>query len=118
MAIGERVPTTFLSKALTTTASESSYQNTSSSYRTQVTSIIITAQNSGTTLRTVTIYKGGTSDSNERFNIDIDPNGTQAPRTVTIDNPFVLVDSEAIYVKQNTGTDVNIEVSGVVEQIA
>ena len=118
MAIGDVIEKTFLSKSLTATASDSTYANTSSSYRTVVTSIIITGQSAGTTIRKVTVYKGGSASANERFNIDIDPTGVSGAKTVTIDSPFVLVGTEAIFAKQDVGTDINIEMSGTEEQIA
>lgn len=118
MAIGDRVPKTLLSTALTTTAASQSYANAGASYRTQVSQIVITGQNAGTTKRLVTIYKGGTAAANERFNIDIDPTGTDGSRTVVIETPFVLTGTETIYAKVDAGTDVNIEVTGVEEQLA
>ena len=118
MAVGDLIEKTLISKALTTTAGDSTYANTSSSYRTVVTSIIITGQDGATTKRTVTIYKGGTTSAYEKFNIDIDPTGYDGAKTVTINTPFVLVNTEAIYAKQDTGTDCNIEISGTYEQIA
>lgn len=117
MASGDRIPTTLISTELTTTASSHTYANASSSFRTQVTSIIITTQSAGTTNRTVTIYKGGTSASNERLNIDVDPDGSSFPKSIVIDIPFVLTNTEAIYVKQDVGSDINIEISGIVEEI-
>lgn len=118
MAIGDCVETSLISAELTTTAGDTTFANASSSYRTTVTSIIITGQKAGTTKRLVTIYKGGTTDLYERFNIDIDPSGNDGSRTVIIEVPFVLTGTQAIYAKQDTGTDVNIEISGIVEQIA
>lgn len=118
MAIGDRVPTELISGQLTTTAGDTTFANAGASYRTEVTSIAITGQVAATTLREITIYKGGTAVANERYNIDIDPTGTLAGKTVVIQNPFVLTGTQAIYVKQDTGTDVNVEVSGIVEQIA
>lgn len=111
------IPKTLVSKALTTVASATSYTNVSSSYRTIVTSVILTGQSGTTTSRKVTIYKGGTASGNERINIDIDPSGAVYPKTVTIDTPIVLTGTEAIYVKQDAGADVNIEVSGTEENI-
>jgi hypothetical protein len=118
MAVGDVIEKTLISKQLTTTASDSTYANTSASYRTQVTSIIITGQSTATTKRIVTIYKGGSAVANEKFVIDIDPTGNDGARVVTIELPFVLTGTEAIFAKQDVGTDVNIEVSGIVEQIA
>jgi hypothetical protein len=118
MAVGDVIEKTLISKSLSATASDSSYANTSSSYRTVVTSIIITGQVAASTKREITIYKGGTAAANERINVDIDPTGNDGSKTVTIDTPFVLTGTETIYAKQDTGTDVNIEVSGTYEQIA
>lgn len=108
-------PKTFISKQLTATASDSTYANPSVSYRTIVTSIIITGQVAATTKRKVTIYKGGTAAANERINVDIDPTGNNGSKTVTIDTPIVLTGTEAIYVKQDTGTDCNVEICGTEE---
>ncbi len=112
------IPKTLMSKSLTATATDSSYANQSASYRTVVSSIIITGQVAATTKRKVTIYKGGTAAANERINVDIDPTGATGSKTVTIDNPFILTGTETIYAKQDTGTDCNIEISGTEEQIA
>jgi hypothetical protein len=111
------IPKTLISKALTTVASATSYTNVSSSYRTIVTSVILTGQSAGTVTRKVTLYKGGTSAGDERINIDIDPTGVVYPKTVTIDTPMVLTSTQAIYVKQDAGADINIEVSGTEEDI-
>lgn len=118
MAVYDVAETELISEALSTTATSHSFANASSSYRTTVTSIVITGQNAGTTKRLVTIYKGGTAVANERFNIDIDPTGNDGSRTVVIEVPFVLTGTQTIYAKQDAGTDINIEVSGIVEQIA
>lgn len=118
MAVGDRTPLTLISKQLTVTAGDSTYANPSSSYRTEVTSIVITGQSAGTTERLVTIYKGGSAAANERLNIDIDPTGVNNPRTVTIQAPFTLVNTEAIFIKQDVGADINVEVSSVQEQLS
>jgi len=118
MAVNDRTPKTLISKALSATAGDSTYANTSTSYRTEITSIIITAQNGNSTERTITIYKGGSSAGNEKFNIDVDPTGVNNPKTVVIQAPFILTSTEAIFIKQDTGTDVNVEVSGVEEQLS
>jgi hypothetical protein len=111
------IPKTLISKALTTVASATSYTNQSSGYRTIVTSVILTGQSGTTTSRKVTLYKNGTSAGNERINIDIDPTGIVYPKTVTIDTPIVLTTTDAIYAKQDAGSDVNIEISGTEEDI-
>ncbi len=111
------IPKTLISKALTTVASATSYTNTSSGYRTIVTSVILTGQSTATATRKVTIYKGGTTTADERINIDIDPTGAIYPKTVTVDTPIVLTATQAIYVKQDSGADINIEVSGTEEDI-
>lgn len=118
MAIGDVIEKTLMSKSLTSTAANSTYANTSASYRTVVTSIIITGQVAATTKRKVTIYKGGTTAAYERINVDIDPTGADGSKTVIIDTPFVLINTEAIYAIQDAGTDINIEISGTYEQIA
>ena len=118
MAIGDVTEKTLISTQLSSTAASHSYANTSASYRTVVSQIVITGQNAGTTKRLVTIYKGGTAVANERFNIDIDPTANDGSRTVVIETPFVLTGTETIYAKVDAGTDVNIEISGTEEQIA
>jgi len=118
MALGDRIPTALISKELTVTAGDSTYANAGASYRTQVTKIVVTGQDGTSTGRTVTVYKGGTTSAYEKFNIDIDPTGTSGAKVVTIDCAIILTGTETIYAKQDVGTDCNIEVSGIVEQIA
>lgn len=106
-----------LQKALTTTATDSAIAN-SAGYETIITYIALTFS-SGSTKRTVTVYVGGTASSNIVGTFDIDPTGNLAPKTIVLDNQaIVLQNTESIYFKQDTGTDINVLCCGKKEQIA
>lgn len=106
-----------LQKALSNTATDSAIAN-SAGYETVITYISLTAS-SGSTKRTVTVYVGGTSAGNVVGVFDIDPTGNTGPKTVVLDNQaIVLQNTESIYFKQDTGTDINVLCCGKKEQIA
>jgi hypothetical protein len=116
MAIGD-VNLIELQKALTTTATASAITNTSTSYHTIVSYITLVAT-SGTTKRTVSVYKNGTATGNLIMSIDIDPTGISAPKTVIIDSQaLTLTGTQALSFKQDVGTDINVYASGIREQI-
>lgn len=117
MAVGD-ITLVEVQKALDSTPANTSLANTSASYTTVITSIIL-AGTSGSTKRTVTIHKNGTATGNIIMTIDIDPSGATAPKTVVLDSQsIILTGTNAIYVQQDTGTDVNVLISAVKEQVA
>lgn len=118
MAIGTRTATKLVRKNLTATATDTSFSNAGASYRTEVTKIVLTGQSGNTTLRNVTIYIGGTTGANELINVDIDPSGNNSDKSIIIEFAEVLTGTETIYAKQDAGTDINISICGIVQQIA
>lgn len=112
MAIGDRTPKKLGQSALNTTA-VSVVTNQSASYRVQVTQLFITNTNT-TTQRTVTLYAHGTATSNTLSQEIVLP----AKASVIIDTKIVLIGTETVSAKQDTGTDVIITAYGIEEQIA
>lgn len=107
-----------LQKSLDTTPANSQISNPSTSYQTVVSYLTFTAS-SGTTKRTVSVYKNGTAAGNLMMVIDVDPTGNTAPKTITIDSQaIVLTGTQTLSFKQDTGTDINVYASGTKEQIA
>ena len=106
-----------LQKALTTTNTDSAITNVSTTYQTVVSYLAFTAS-SGTTKRTVTIYKNGSAAANALMVFDIDPTGNAGAKTIVLDNQaIVLTGTQSLYFKQDTGTDINVYASGTKEQI-
>lgn len=110
MAVGDRIPTELCLTALSATAT-AVFTNASASYRTQATQIYLA--NTGSTQRIISLYKNGTSTTNIIANSIIIP----ANGSVIIDTKIVLTGTQTIGAKQDTGTDVNIAIYGVVEQV-
>lgn len=111
MAVGDRTPTELCLTTLSATAT-AVFTNASASYRTQATQIFLA--NTGATQRTITLYKNGTATANVIANSIVIP----ANGSVVLDSKIVLTGTQTIGAKQDTGTDVNIAIYGVVEQIA
>lgn len=102
-------------KQLTSTNTDSYLANPSASYETQITSICVTLQTGGATARTVTFYKNGTNAANEIFSVVCDPAGEYSH--VITDPRIVLTGTQTLYIKQNTGTDCNVLISAIKEEI-
>lgn len=112
MAIGDTIQLKLMQKALTSTPANSSYTNAGANYKTTVTSLSLV--NTGSLKRTVSVYLYGTSASNEILRIPVFPGGTEALTALD----YVLSGTEAIYLAQDDGTDVNCAVMGLQEVIA
>lgn len=115
MAVGD-ITDVELQATLTTTNTDTSLLNSSSSYVTIIDSICLTIKSGGTTNRTVTIYKNGSAAANEILNIDL--NAVSSKSLIFTDTRIKLTGTQSLYFKQDSGTDVNILVTGTKEQIA
>lgn len=112
MAIGDRIPTELTAPATLNTTASSFFTNAGASFRTQITQIYLC--NTGTSTRTITLYKNGTAVSNQILNSITLP----ANASTVLDTKLVSTGTQIIAAKQDAGTDVNIAIYGVVEQIA
>jgi len=110
MTIGDRIPTELCLTTLSATVT-TIYTNTSASYRTQATEIFLC--NTGSSQRVITLYKNGTAITNQILNSITLPANT----STIIDTRLVCTGTQTISAKQDTGTDVNIAIYGIVEQI-
>lgn len=113
MAVGDFTPKRLLQKALDTTAANSMITG-AASRRTTVTSITLSIP-TGTTKRTISIYLYGSAASNEVLTIPIDPAVTKSEVITGLD--YVLLAGETMSFKQDAGTDVNIAIMGIEEEI-
>lgn len=111
MAIGDVTPSEMCLTALSATAT-TIFTNAGVSYRTQATQIFIA--NTGATQRTVTLYKNGTATTNIIASSIVIP----AYGSIILDTKLILTGAQTIGAKQDVGTDCNIAIYGVVEQIA
>ena len=112
MAIGDRIPTELTAPTALGTSATSVFTNGGASYRTQTTQIYLC--NTGSSQRTITIYKNGTATTNQILNSIILPANT----STILSNVLVTTGTQIIAAKQDVGTDVNIAIYGIVEQIA
>lgn len=111
MAIGDRTPKKLSQAALTATTA--TYYTGVTNYRAQVTQIFLANTNT-TTTRYITLYTFGTGVGNViAQKIEIPANGS-----VIIDSKIVLLATETLSAKQDTGTDVTMTLFGIEEQIA
>jgi hypothetical protein len=117
MAIGD-ISYVEYQKTLTTTNTDSSLANLSSSYETQITSIHVHLQggSGASTARLVTFYKNGTAAANELFSVKCDPAGNFSH--IITDLRYKLTGTQTIYIKQDVGTDVNILIATLREQVS
>ena len=111
MAIGDVTPSEMCLTALSATAA-TIFTNAGASYRTQATQIFIA--NTGAAERKVTIYKNGTGTTNIIASSIVIPAGG----SVIIDTKIILTGTQTLAAKQDVGTDVNMAVYGIIEQIA
>lgn len=112
MTIGDRIPTELTVPTALSTTATAVFTNGGASYRTQATQIFLC--NTGATQRIVTLFKNGTAATNQIANSITLP----ANNSAIIDTKLVLTGTQTIGAKQDVGTDVNIAIYGVVEQIA
>jgi len=113
MSLGDRIPTELFQSAITASA-VTYFTNTSSSYRTQMTGLFIA--NTGSTARVVTLYKNGTGAANQIVN----SLSLEANTSAIIDlsgKPLIFTGTQTFGAKQDTGTDVSITATGIIEQI-
>jgi len=115
MAIGDMTPKEWLQKALTTTATDSAVAG-EADVRKYITSITLNLQTGGVTGRTITVYKNGTDASNEILNVYLNPTNGVAYHVLT-ELPFFLEVGQSISFKVDVGTDINILVNGVEEEL-
>lgn len=111
MAIGDRIPTEIVAPTPLTATAATYFTNVNTN-RVQVLEIWLC--NTGASSRIVTLFKNGLASGNQIANsITLPPNtATQIPAHL------VFTGAQTLGAKQNTGTDVNIAVYGIVEQIA
>ena len=112
MAIGDRTPTELTPPTALSTIATAVFTNTSASYRTQATQIFLC--NTGASQRIVTLYKNGVTVAEQIANSITLPANT----STIIDTKLVLTGTQTIGAKQDVGTDVNVAIYGVIEQIA
>jgi len=112
MAIGDRIPTELIQPTVLTTTATTVYTNTGVSYRTQATKLYLC--NTGASQRVITVFKNGLTVGNQILNSVTLPANT----STILDVSLVLTGSQTIGAKQDAGTDVNIALYGIVEQIA
>lgn len=118
MAIGD-VTLVELQKALSATPGDSKITNAGASYQTIISYLTLTFATAATTKRTIKVFKNGVAAANEIMTLEIDPTGNNAPQTVILDSQaIVLTGTQYIAFAQDTGTDINVYVSGIQEQIA
>lgn len=111
MSIGDRTPKKLAQSALGITAV--TYYTGIANNRTQVTQIFLANTNT-TTTRYVTLYVFGVAVGNViAQKIEIPANGS-----VIIDSKIVMLATETLSAKQDTGTDVTMTLFGIEEQIA
>lgn len=116
MAVGDMTPKEWLQKSLTITAEDSVISGTIN-IRKYITSITLNLQTGGTNARTVTIYKNGTSASNEILKIYLNPANGVAYNVIT-ELPYFVENGQKMSFKQDVGTDVNVIVTGIEELLA
>lgn len=112
MAVNDRTPTELVAPTALSATATAVYTNPGASYRTEAT--MLSLANTGSTLRTITLYKNGTATTN------IWLCGIEVPAGKSVEIPCakVFTGTQILAVKQDTGTDINITMDGVVEQIA
>ena len=113
MATGDFTPKKLLQKALDTTATNSQITG-ETNRRTIITSITVNIP-TGSTKRTISVYAYGTTAANEIITIPLDPAMTKSQVITGLD--YILVAGETMSFKQDVGTDVNIAVMGIEEEI-
>jgi hypothetical protein len=111
MAIGDVTPSEMCLIALSATAT-TIFTNAGASYRTQATQIFIA--NTGSTQRTITLYKNGTATANIIASSIVIPAGG----SIILDTKIILTGTQTLAAKQDVGTDCNIAIYGIIEQIA
>ena len=115
MAIGDMTPKEWLQKSLTTLTIDSTISG-AVGVRKYITSITLNLQTGGTLGRTITIYKNGTSTSNEILKLYLNPaNGVAY--TIMNGLSFFLENGQSMSFKQDIGTDVTILVNGIEENL-
>lgn len=117
MAIGDTTKIK-LRKSLTTTPGDSAITNAGADYTTEILNIVAHLQNASSTARKVTVYVGGTAAGNEVSAIDLAPVTQHSVILGKQDISIILTGTEAIYFAVDAGTDVNIYVAALQEQIA
>ena len=113
MAIGDRIPTELCQTLLSTSATN--YFTNTSTNRTQLTGIFLV--NTGSTQRTITLYKNGLNPVNQMSN-SIVLSGNASAWLPLSGMPFVFTGTQTFGAKQDVGTDVTMTAVGIVEQIA
>jgi len=113
MAIGDFTPKKLLQKALDITSTNSQITG-AVNQRTTITSITVNIP-TGSTKRTISVYAYGTAAANEIITIPLDPAVTKSQVITGLD--YVLAATETMSFKQDVGTDVNIAVMGIEEEI-
>lgn len=114
MAIGDRIPTELIVPTVLSDTATTRFTNPGTTYRTQMPAI--TLSNTGSSTRTITIYKNGTATTNQILSsIQLGPG---ASTIIDFGAPLIFTGTQTLAAKQDVGTDVNIYSTGVVEQIS
>jgi hypothetical protein len=111
MAIGDRIPTEIVAPTPLTATAATYYTNTSTN---RVQALEIWLCNTGATQRIVALFKNGLVAGNQIANSITLPANT----ATQIPSHLVLTGTQTLGAKQDVGTDVNIAIYGIVEQIA
>jgi hypothetical protein len=111
MAIGDRIPTELTPPTALSATAATVFTNTTN-YRAQLLEIWLS--NTGATQRTITLFKNGLAAANQIGSAIVIPAGG----STIIQTHLVTTGTQTLGAKQDTGTDVNIAVFGVKEQIA
>lgn len=112
MAVGDRIPTELVAPTALGITAVAVFTNTSASFRAQLLEIWLS--NTGATQRTVTLYKNGLVAANQIGSAIVIPAGGSTIITTHV----VTTGTQTLGAKQDVGTDVNIAIYGIVEQIA
>ena len=116
MAIGD-VTSVDLKGTMTAVPTATSISNPSAQYQTIISYLTFTT-GAGVTATTVSVFKNGDATGDCIMTIDIDPTGVSAPKTVILDNQAILLQATGtLSFSAPTGTDINVYVSGIKEDI-
>lgn len=112
--LGDRIPTQLVEPTAITASAVTYFTNTSASFRTQMTGITIV--NTGSSQRTVILYKNGTG-ANNQITPDIVLPAKSGAYLDYVGKSLVFTGTQTFSAKQDAGTDVTISATGIVEQI-
>lgn len=113
MEVNDRIPSELTAPTALGATAVAVFTNAGANYRTQVTQMFLC--NIGTNERKIAIYKNGLLNANKIASSITLSGGA----SVIIDDlKLVFTGSQVLGASQDVGTDINIAVYGIVEQIA